>query len=100
MKHEAREKRKQEVVKIWKERYPDITVAEMEKLTGLSYRTIYRYLQEAGCPLPPKRKKQIDMRKVKRAHKLYDKHGKVAKVARIMNMSKRQIHRYLKIKIK
>ena len=100
MKHEAREKRKQEAVKIWEERYPDITISEMEQLTGWSYRTIYRYLQEAGCPLPPKRKKQIDMRKVKRAHKLYKKHGKVATVAQIMDMSERQIHRYLKIKIK
>ena len=100
MKHEAREKRKQNVVRIWEQHYPNITVEKIEELTGLSYRTIYRYLHEAGLPLPPKRTRQIDMRKVKRAHKLLAKHGKVAKVAQIMNMSRRQINRYLNIKPK
>ena len=99
MKHAAREKRKQKVVGIWEKHYPDISVEEMEGLTGYSYRTIYRYLQESGCRLPPKKQKQIDPLKVKRAHALYHKHGKVAKVARIMGMSSRQIHRYLKISL-
>lgn len=97
MKHAAREKRKAEVVRIWEKYYPHITVEKMEDLTGLSYRTIYRYLDEAGCRLPPKRQKQIDMGKVKRAHELFDKHGQKTEVARIMKMSYSQIRRYLNI---
>lgn len=99
MKHAAREERKAKVVRIWQKHYPDITVAEVEKLTGWSYRTIYRYLQEADQPLPPKRVRQVDMNKVKRAHVLFKKHGKKAKVARIMGMSRRQITTYLKMEI-
>lgn len=99
MKHPAREKRKRDVVKLWETHYPDITVEEVEKLTGLSYRTIYRYLSESGQPLPPKRVRQIDMSKVARAHALFKKHGKKAKVARIMGMSRRRITSYLKMEI-
>ena len=99
MKHAAREKRKAKVVKIWKAHYPDITVREVEKLTGFSYRTIYRYLKESDQPLPPRRFRQVDMGQVKRAHVLFEKHQKKAKVARIMEMSRRQISTYLKMEI-
>ena len=97
MKHQARQERVEKVVRIWEAHYPDITVEEVERLTGWSYRTIYRYLQEAGQPLPPKRTKQTDMGKVRRAHVLFEKHGKKAKVARLMKMSAKQIGRYLKM---
>lgn len=98
-KHAGREKRKAKVVRLWQKHYPDITVPEVEQLTGLSYRTIYRYLQEAGEPLPPRRFRQVDMNKVRRAHALFKKHGKKAKVARIMGLTRRTITTYLKMEI-
>lgn len=98
-KHKAREKRKAKVLRIWKKHYPDIKVEDVANLTGLSYRTIYRYLSEAGQPLPPKKSRQLDTDKVKRAHHLFAKHGKKAKVARIMKMSRQRINAYLKMKV-
>ena len=99
MKHPAREKRKQQVIDIYNTRYPNITIADIEKETGHSYRTIYRYLNEVGLPLPLKKVTQTDMDKVRRAHQLYDKHQNKAKVGRIMGVSPRQIGRYLEISI-
>lgn len=99
MKHAARAKRKAKVVRIWEKYYPDITVSEVEKLTGFSYRTIYRYLKESDQPLPPKSVRKTDMQKVKRAHVLFEKHQKKAKVARIMEMSRQQVSTYLKMKL-
>jgi len=100
MKHEAREQRKAKVIRIWEKHYPNITVEDAAKLTGQSYRTIYRYLQESGQPLPPKKPtRQIDKGKVKRAHELYAVYGKKAKVARIMGMSRQRITAYLKMSL-
>lgn len=103
MKHRSREERKQKVIGIWEAKYPDVTVAGVAKQVGLSDRTVYRYLSEAGQPLPPKRKKagtrKIDRSKVRRAHALYSEHRNKAKVARIMVMSAKQIGRYLKMSV-
>lgn len=100
MKHAAREQRKKQVVRIWEKHHPEITVEDVAKLVGQSYRTIYRYLEEAGQPLPPKKPtRQIDMAKVKRAHELYAVYGKKAKVARIMGMSRQRITAYLKMSV-
>lgn len=99
-KHQAREKRKAKVIQIWKRHYPDITVEDVANLTGQSYRTIYRYLCEAEQPLPPKKPtRTIDIMKVRRARRLYAIHGKKAKVARIMQMSRWQIDKYLKMDV-
>lgn len=97
MKHPARKKRKAQVKRIWEKHYPNITVEKVAKMMGLSYRTIYRYLQETGCTLPPKSVRRIDMNQVKRAHELFDEHGQKTKVAQIMKMSYSQIRRYLNI---
>lgn len=100
MKYAAREKRKAKVVRIWEKHYPNITVADVEQLTGYSYRTIYRYLSEAGQPLPPKKAtRTTDMEKVKQAHELYRVHRNKVEVSRIMGMSRRQIYTYLKMEI-
>ena len=100
MKHEARKKRKEKVVRIWQQHYPNITVAEVSRVTGWSYRTIYRYLQEADQPLPPKKPtRTIDMEKVKQAHELYAVYGKKTEVARLMKMSRWQIDKYLKMSL-
>lgn len=99
MKHAGREKRKAKVVRLWQKHYPDVTVEDVARLTGFSYRTIYRYLEEAGEPLPPRRFRQLDMNKVKRAHKLFAIHKKKAKVARIMGMTRQRITAYLKMEI-
>ena len=100
MKHAAREQRKAKVVRIWEQHYPKITVEEVARLTGQSYRTIYRYLREAGQPLPPKKpRRTIDMAKVKRAHALYAVYGKKTEVARIMGMGRHQIDKYLKMSL-
>lgn len=100
MKHQAREKRKTKVVRIWEKHYPNITVEKVARLTGWSYRTIYRYLQEAGQPLPPKKPtRTIDMEKVKQAHQLYKVYGKKTEVAKNMGMSRWQIDKYLKISL-
>lgn len=100
MKHAACEKRKAQVIQIWEKHYPNITVEDVTRLTGQSYRTIYRYLQEAGQPLPPKKPtRTIDKEKVKQAHALYRIHKNKAKVARIMKMSRRHIYTYLKMEV-
>ena len=99
-KHVEREKRLNRVVRIWEQHYPNITVAGAARLVGLSYRTVYRYLKEAGQPLPPKTpRRTIDMEKGKVAHTLYTQYGKKSEVARIMGMSRWQIDKYLKIEI-
>lgn len=99
-KHKEREKRRARVVKVWEKHYPNITVSGAARLVGLSYRTVYRYLKEAGQPLPPKKPaRTIDMAKVKRAHALYEQHGMKTKVARIMGMHRTQIEKYLKMTI-
>lgn len=99
MKHPAREKRKQQVIDFYNARYPHISIADIEKETGHSYRTIYRYLSEAGLPLPPRKQRQVDIDKVRQAHKLYAEHQNKSKVARIMKMSPRQIGRYLDMSV-
>lgn len=100
MKHQAREARKAEVVSIWEQHYPHITVEKVCEMTGLSYRTIYRYLEESGQPLLPKQAtRKIDMEKVKRAHELFSEHGNKSQVARIMGMSRHQIIHYLKLPV-
>ncbi len=96
MQHEARHKRKNQVVNLWKEKYPRITINEVKALTGLSERTIYRYLKEAGLSLPPRAGRPKNWEKIKRAHQLYKIHQNKSEVARIMKMSRKQITRYLK----
>ena len=74
----------------------DLNLTEVSRMTGWSYRTIYRYLQEADQPLPPKKPaRTIDMAKVKQAHELYAVYGKKTEVARLMKMSRWQIDKYL-----
>jgi len=100
VKHVAREARKSEVVAIWEQHYPDITVKKVCEMTGLSYRTIYRYLEESGQPLLPKQAtRHTDIEKVRHAHRLFAEHGNKSKVARMMGMSRHQIIRYLKMSI-
>lgn len=100
MKHVQREKRRDKVVRIWETHYPNITVKGAARLVGLSERTVYRYLEESGQPLPPRKQRRvIDMAKVKRAHALYEEYGMKTQVARIMDMSRSQIEKYLKMDI-
>lgn len=99
-KHADREKRLKKLVRVWEKHYPNITVAGAARLVGLSYRTVYRYLKEAGQPLPPRKPRRVtDMEKVKQAHQLYEEYGMKTKVARIMGMSRSQIEKYLKMEI-
>ena len=98
-KHAEREKRLARLVRLWEKEYPNITVEGAARLVGLSYRTVYRYLKEAGQPLPPRKPRRIDMAKVKRAHALYEQYGMKTKVARLMGMSRSQIEKYLKMEI-
>jgi predicted DNA-binding transcriptional regulator AlpA len=96
MKHQAREERKAEVIGIWEKHYPNITVAEVVRRTGFGERVIYQYLREAGLPLPQKRSRRVDMKQVRRAHRLFEKHGSKAEVARRMNISRQRVGYYLK----
>lgn len=98
MKHQTKAKRKAEVIRIWEERYPNVTVEEVARIVNLCERTIYRYLNEASQPLPPRKpRRKMDMNKVRRAHELFKIHENKAKVARIMKMSRVQIDTYLKM---
>jgi len=98
--HADRAKRLKKLVRVWEKHYPHITVESAARLVGLSYRTVYRYLKEAGQPLPPRKpRRKIDMEKVKQAHRLYEQYGMKTKVARLMGMSRSQIEKYLKMDI-
>lgn len=100
MKHVEREKRKARLVRLWEQHYPDISVESAARVVGFSSRTVYRYLKEAGQPLPPRKPRRvIDMEKVKRAHALYAQYGQKTKVARVMGMHRSQIEKYLKMDI-
>ena len=64
---------------------------------SVSERQIYRYLKAVGIVLPPQKRKQMDMNKVRRAKRLYDELGNKSEVARRMECSVTQIYRYLKV---
>ena len=99
MKHQEREKRKAQVVTMWEQHYPNITVSEVSELTGLGERVIYDYLKEAGQPLPPKKYRQVDTEQVHRAHDLFAEYGNKSKVGKVMGISRQLVTYYLKKRI-
>ncbi|MDE2674714.1 MAG: DeoR family transcriptional regulator [Paracoccaceae bacterium] len=91
--------RAEQVVSYWDEKSGKATLSELSQRFGISERTARRYLNAAGRSLPPQKRRQIDMEKVREAHRLYSELGNKSAVARAMNCSRRQVGRYLQIAI-
>lgn len=87
------------VIKAWECEYPDVSVKGLATRFGLSERQIYRYLKSGGIVLPPQKRRQMDMNKVRRAKRLYSELGNKSEVARQMKCSRRQIGRYLAVSL-
>lgn len=89
--------RREAVIKAWEREYPDVSVKGLATRFGVSERQIYRYLKDAGIVLPPQKRRQMDMNKVRRAKRLYGELGNKSEVARRMKCSVTQVSRYLKV---
>lgn len=87
------------VIKAWQRDYPDVSVKGLATRFGVSERQIYRYLKVGGIVLPPQKRRQLDMNKVRRAKRLYSELGNKSEVARQMKCSVTQVSRYLKVVI-
>ena len=87
------------VVEYFDRQYPDVTAAAIARHFQIDTRRVYRYLKDAGRKFAPKPKRQIDMEKVRRAHRLYAHIQNKSEVARIMGMSRSRITEYLKMEV-
>lgn len=85
------------VIKAWESEYPNVSVKGLSQRFGVSERQIYRYLKTAGIVLPPQKRKQMDINKVRRAKQLYSELGNKSEVARRMECSVTQVSRCLKV---
>ena len=91
--------RAEKVVKYWDDNSGDVTLSDLSAAFGISERTARRYLKSAGRQLPPQQRRQLDMEKVERAHRLFSVSGNKSEVARQMGCAVSQVWRYLQIPV-
>ena len=85
--------RKAAVVEFWKENYP-VSAPDVAAHFGISKRTVYRHLHDAGCDLS-EIVCQVDMDRVKEAKRLRDQGKKVKDIAETFGVTRRTITNYL-----
>lgn len=91
--------RAEKVINYWDSTSGAATLSDLAARFGISERTARRYLKSAGRELPPQKRRQTDLEKVRRAHRLYSELGNKSEVARQMKCSRRQVGRYLQLAV-
>lgn len=91
--------RAEQVIRYWDDHSGEVTLSDLSVKFGVSERTARRYLNSAGRELPPQKRRQTDIEKVRLAHRLFAEHGNKAKVSRLMGMSSKQVSRYLQMPV-
>ena len=91
--------RAEQVIRYWDLKSGQVSLSELSSEFGISERTVRRYLKSAGRELPPQKRRQIDIEKVRRAHCLFAEHENKSEVARQMGCSVSQVWHYLQIPV-